>query len=96
MRTAGVGYTVLSVASLAPHGDGSLGWIPINDLAVENADIDLVFIAPNAIRFQAPVDDPVFGAHYEIQLSGGGTYYEADGKPLGHWFTHTMLCWVML
>lgn len=71
-------YTVNTVQALAPHTENEDGWRPIENLATTDADVTIVFIAPNGIRFQTPVDDPVFGAHYEIPLSGGGSYYEAD------------------
>lgn len=75
---ARIPYTVNTVNSYAPHNAGSDGWSPIEDLSVDNADLGLIFIAPNSIRYVNPVDDPVFSAHYEIPLSGGGTYFEAD------------------
>lgn len=73
-----IAYTIYAVNSFSPHDADSAGWQPMEGLAVDNADVGLIFIAPNAVRFSTPVDDPVFGAHYEIPLSGGGSYYEAD------------------
>lgn len=64
------------MASLAPH-DGGAGWQPIDDLAIENADVDLIFIASNAIRTKNPIDDPVFGSHWELETQAG-YYYFAD------------------
>jgi hypothetical protein len=69
-------YTAYSIHSLAPH-DGPGGWSPLDDLRRSDADLSLIFIAANTMRFKEPCDDPVFGAHYET-LTLAGTHYEAD------------------
>jgi hypothetical protein len=70
-------YQVNTIQSTAPHENDGRGWQPIEDLAVKNADVSMVFVAANNMRFTAPVDDPVFGAHYVFETEFG-TFYESD------------------
>ena len=57
------GWVTLSLMSLAPHEYGN-GWNPITELQTEKADVSIIFIAANSVRFLQMCDDPVFGAHY--------------------------------
>ena len=57
------GWVTWSLQSLAPHEPG-VGWNPIPELQNEKADISIIFVAANSVRFSEQCDDPVFGAHY--------------------------------
>ena len=57
------GWTTWSVQSLAPHDPGN-GYNPIPQLRTEDADVSIIFVAANSVRFSEMCDDPVFGAHY--------------------------------
>lgn len=70
-------------ALLARAGISSL-WEPAAPLNRTDADLDLVFIASNSIKYEMPTDDPIFSAHIVSPFSnfniGGGniTFYESD------------------
>lgn len=64
---------------------GSLGselWLPIPELARDDADITLMFLAPNAIKYNYPTKDPFFGANILVDLGSyqgvSLSYYTAD------------------
>jgi hypothetical protein len=57
------GWVTWSLASTAPHKPDA-GWNPIPALQTPDADLSIVFVAANSIRFAESCDDPVFGAHY--------------------------------
>ncbi len=52
-----------SFLSLAPHTPGN-SYNPIPELQNAQADVAIIFIAANSVRFSKQCDDPVFGAHY--------------------------------
>jgi hypothetical protein len=63
----------------------SSGWEPIPPLNRTDADVTLIFIAPNSVVYETPVDDPVFSAHSTNSsivisvLEGQSTvFYESD------------------
>jgi hypothetical protein len=64
-------------------GDSS-SWVPAAPLNRTDADLHMIFIAPNSILYETPVDDPVFSAHLMSNISTtesrgqGIAYYEAD------------------
>jgi len=69
------GYTLQAYAATA--GFVGESWVPVPAINRSDADISLLFLAPNAIRFEEPCDDPVFGAH--ILVSNNATsYYTSD------------------
>ena len=43
--------------------NGAIGWQPIQELESPDADVALVFIANNNVKYAKPVDDPIFAAH---------------------------------
>jgi hypothetical protein len=59
-------------------------WEPVPALNRTDADVHLVFIAPNSLLYDTPVDDPLFSAHLVSNISitdqNGNMvkYYEAD------------------
>jgi hypothetical protein len=69
---------------LYSNAGGSSSWEPAAPLNRTDADLHMIFIAPNSILYETPVDDPVFSAHLISNISttdsqGRGTvYYEAD------------------
>ena len=71
----GFGWNTWSLASLAPH-DKFTGWNPIKGLLNEQADVSIIFIASNNMRYSEMCDDPVFGAHY--QDNSTAPYYATD------------------
>ena len=75
------GWTVLDDYAYAQSGNGS-GFDPIPPLNRTDADIALIGIAGNNIEFQAPCDDPVFGAHEEAT-----TPPDAHGETFTSWTT---------
>lgn len=46
-------------------------WQSIPELAQTDADLTLIFLAPNAIKYSYPNNDPFFGANYYVE---GGSY----------------------
>jgi hypothetical protein len=64
-------------------GDSS-SWEPAAPLNRTDADLHMIFIAPNSILYETPVDDPIFSAHLMSNISTtesqgqGVAYYEAD------------------
>jgi hypothetical protein len=61
---------------------GDAGWAPVPELARDDADITLIFMAPNAIKYYAANSDPFFSANFKTsagQLNGNDvSYYMAD------------------
>ena len=60
-------------------------WDPTPELNRTDADVVLIMVAPNAIRFSTPSDDPFFPAHinYTFSVPDGGTngsitFYSSD------------------
>jgi hypothetical protein len=53
-------WSAWSFSSLAPHAPGA-GWNPVKQLAMEETDATIVFIAANSVRYLEQCDDPVFG-----------------------------------
>jgi hypothetical protein len=54
------GYSISAAEALAQYEDA---WVPIPALNRTDADISIIMITPNSMRFAAPNNDPVFGAH---------------------------------
>lgn len=50
-------------------------WNPIPALNRTDADVSIVGIAPNSIRFDTVADDPIFSAH-----TLGGSYLDGKGQ----------------
>ena len=71
-----VPYTTWSLSSVAPH-DNNAGWNPHKALNQSDADLSIIFIAGNSMKFMDQVDDPVFGAHFEVR-STATAYYSVD------------------
>lgn len=64
-------------------------WEPIAELNRTNADVSVIFINQNSIKYNEPVDDVVFSAHVSRTVSLGSTsipYY------LGDYFTNVIGC----
>ena len=62
---------------------GSNSWTVTPDLNRTDADVSIVAIAPNAIKFDEMVDDPVFAAHemagsYINDQGANVTWYGSD------------------
>lgn len=55
------GYSINAAEALAKFPGNA--WFPIPALNRTDADITIVMITPNSMRFAAPNNDPVFGAH---------------------------------
>lgn len=56
-------------------------YVPSPALNTTHADLSLLFISPNSITYQYPVDDPVFSAHDLVNGTMTGLYvsfYDAD------------------
>ena len=51
-------------------------WDPTPELRRTDADVVLIVVAPNSIRFAAPSDDPFFPAH--VEMTGVETFYGSD------------------
>lgn len=61
MKTDYINSTVSALA-----GSPEPGWLPASQLNRTDADVSLFILTPNSIRYDAPVDDPWFSAHREI------------------------------
>ena len=59
-RLDNFGYSLGSVEAMA-QWDGA--WVPISALNRTDADVSMVMITPNSMRFDTRNNDPVFGAH---------------------------------
>ncbi|CAO2652324.1 Nn.00g006070.m01.CDS01 [Neocucurbitaria sp. VM-36] len=58
------GYTVNTVMRWgAPERDVDSNFDPIPELATDNADLTLIMVTLNQVRYSAPVEDPFFSAH---------------------------------
>ena len=66
------GYSIGAAEALAQYPGNA--WLPIPALNRTDADVSIIMIAPNSMRFAAPNNDPVFGAH---QLS---SYLDYQGQ----------------
>lgn len=56
-----VGYSIGAAEALAQFPGNA--WVPIPALNRTDADISIIMINPNSMRFAAPNNDPVFGAY---------------------------------
>lgn len=59
------------------------GWLPRKDMGAEMGIGDWFFkpVMPNAVRYNNPVDDPLYSAHKQVTVSvrnGSRTRYEPD------------------
>ncbi|KAL9638460.1 MAG: hypothetical protein Q9164_001539 [Protoblastenia rupestris] len=76
------GYVLTPImARLSSMAEG--GWKPIAALNRSDADVTIVFLAPNAVKYESPVLDPFFSAitlSEPMTFSDGSSfsYYEAD------------------
>ncbi|KPI39496.1 uncharacterized protein AB675_5103 [Cyphellophora attinorum] len=75
----GWGYELESITA---SPGSSAGWNPIDELARTDADISLIFLAPNSIQFYKPNTDPMFAATTKFDAGStasiDGTYYTSD------------------
>ena len=57
-------------------------WEPIPELVQTSADLTLIFLAPNSIKYTYPNNDPFFGANYYVELGSFNgvnlSYFSAD------------------
>lgn len=74
---AGMGYQ-LSTAWAFANDSTSIAWRPIAPLFRDNADMSLLFLRPNAMRYSKPCDDPWFSAHWSVPNKLNLTWYEGD------------------
>ena len=52
-----------SVFYYNPFGGGKNAWIPLEALRREDADITIMFLNANSVRYSSPNSDPFFGAN---------------------------------
>lgn len=74
-------YQLTSLAYLA--GAASNAWYPVDALNRTDADVSLFLLAPNSVRYEAPVTDPFYAATtpFNLSIDGGTTnytYYTSD------------------
>ncbi|PLB44482.1 hypothetical protein P170DRAFT_417125 [Aspergillus steynii IBT 23096] len=60
---APIAYTVSPEWSSTGTASINKTWIPIPALNRTDADVNIIFINANNLRYDYPVDDPIFGAH---------------------------------
>ncbi|KAK5103630.1 hypothetical protein LTS08_003048 [Lithohypha guttulata] len=72
-----IGYTLASYQSLAGYPLNPGVYVPIKEISNTNADLSLLFLASNSIRYEKPTNDPLFAAHYSYNLSGY-TWWSSD------------------
>jgi hypothetical protein len=69
-------------STLLHNATGPTQWVPVSNLTRTDADVTIVFIAPNSIKFRTKVEDPIFQATYpDTELSNTGerfTVYTPD------------------
>jgi hypothetical protein len=69
-------------STLLHNATGPAQWVPVSNLTRTDADVTIVFIAPNSIKFRKQVKDPIFQTTYpETELSNTGerfTVYTPD------------------
>ena len=82
-----VGYTVSTLLGIA---DFFGGWTPIPDVNRTDADVSLVFLEPNAMRFEEPNDDPVFGASESLNITSSTGELDVWYTP--DWVTSVIGC----
>lgn len=70
------GYGLTAASAIAGTFTSEGGWIPIDALNRTDADISLLFVSSNSIRYMEPCGDPMFAAHYEHNISGNGVSVE--------------------
>ncbi|KAL9114976.1 MAG: hypothetical protein Q9227_001219 [Pyrenula ochraceoflavens] len=75
----GVGYMTTALFANANSTPGE-SWTPLPAMNKSRADITLLFLSMNGIRFSRPSDDPVFSAHLE-----GGSITTTDGEKVS-WY----------
>ncbi|KAF2268885.1 hypothetical protein CC78DRAFT_606679 [Lojkania enalia] len=64
----------------------TLGWVPIVELARDDADVDLILIAGNDMNVRSAIDDPVFSTHRVERMSATSkSFYKFDNptSPVG-------------
>jgi hypothetical protein len=70
------GYTVLTVMKWAAQQRDSVAanaFDPLPELRVNEADLTLIMVTLNQVKYQVPVDDPFFSAHKPYNLVGSTT-----------------------
>ncbi|ETN39471.1 uncharacterized protein HMPREF1541_05695 [Cyphellophora europaea CBS 101466] len=74
----GWGYELESITA----SPGSVGWAPIPELARSDADVTLIFLAANAIKYYEANSDPFYSSNFEANagtlLGSDVRYYIAD------------------
>jgi hypothetical protein len=76
----GAGYELDSIIA----SPGGSGWVPVDELARTEADVTLMFLAPNSIKYFEANDDPFFGAN--VRRNAGSVagddviYYVSDNN----------------
>ena len=83
----GWGYELESITA-SPNA--TAGWLPIPELARKDADISLIFLAPNAIKFYELNTDPMFSA--TIAADAGSTSQVDASYFLSDEFVNVMAC----
>lgn len=72
----GFGYGLTAASAIASSFPSEGGWVPVDALNRTDADISLLFISSNSIRYTAPCGDPIFSAHYEDNVTSSGVFLE--------------------
>jgi hypothetical protein len=63
-------------STLLHNATGPAQWVPVSNLTRTNADVTIVFIAPNSIKFRKQVKDPIFQVTYpDTELSNTGALH---------------------
>src|SRR6266516_4523594 len=60
-------------STLTHNATGPAQWVPVSNLTRTDADVTIVFIAPNSIKFREQVKDPIFQTTYpdtELSITG--------------------------
>ena len=74
----GFGYELNTIVG---YPDSS-AWLPIPEIHRDDADVTLVFLAANAIKFLEPNSDPLFSANFKVEVPGidgaDNSYYSSD------------------
>lgn len=75
----GFGYDLESITA---SPGAAAGWMPIDELAQKNADLSLIFLAPNGIMYYEANNDPFFSAN-DANDAGStdsidASYYKSD------------------
>ncbi|EXJ72608.1 uncharacterized protein A1O5_03754 [Cladophialophora psammophila CBS 110553] len=74
----GFGYELNAIQ--VPLDD--IGWLPISQLDPVDADLTIIFLASNAIKYSTPNSDPFFSANFYVELGSWNgvnlSYFSAD------------------